>query len=618
MLKFNSVNLRRGSQLLIEDFSALLYPGQKLGLVGANGSGKTSLLKLILGEIETDDGEIEYPDGLRLSYLAQETPELEAHALDYVISGDEEFCQTRRALSLAESEDQFDQIAGLHEKMAAIDGYSATSRAEILLTGLGFKITDFHLPVSQFSGGWRIRLNLAKCLMTPSELMLLDEPTNHLDLDAIIWLSNWLRKYQGSLILISHDREFIDETVDLIAHLENRKVQLYKGNYSAFEKQKAARLALQQASYVKQQAEISKMEDFVRRFRAKASKARQAQSRLKALQKLEIISQAHVDSPFSFKITCSDKVSNPLLELYKADLGYDKTVLGNVTLSLRPGDRIGLLGANGAGKSTLVKTLAKEISLLSGDRKEGTHLKVGYFSQQRLEMLDPLSSPLRHIQKLNEKLSERQIRNYLGGFDFRGDKALEAVHSFSGGEKARLSLAILTYHQPNLLLLDEPTNHLDIEMRQALTRALQSFEGAMLLVSHDRHLINNTVDQFLSVKDGKVEIYDGDLSDYNQSVVEFAPLNAIEKKDKTLNRKKQSNRNDIRSLKSSLASLEKRMDRFNRKLAEVEEKLSDPELYKDGSSDELQPLLRDQISIKQEISKTEEEWLTASERLEGL
>lgn len=621
MLKFDSITLRRGPLVLIEDFSAVLLPKQKLGLVGANGSGKTSLLALILGDLDADLGELEIPEDFRISHMAQESPGSMVSSRDYVLEGDKEYCRLTGELQSAETEARFSQIAELHDKMAAIDGYNAKSRAEQLLHGLGFKTADLTRPVDDFSGGWKMRLNLAQCLMSPSDLLLLDEPTNHLDLDAILWLSGWLRKYQGSLILISHDREFLDEITDSIASLENRKLTLYKGNYSAFEKQKAAKLALHQASFRKQQAQVKKMQDFVRRFRAKASKAKQAQSRLKALSKLEIIGPAHVDSPFSFQIIGSDRASDPLLQLIKADLGYTTPILEAVTLSIRPGDRIGLLGANGAGKSTLIKTLAAELPMLSGHREEGLNLKTGYFSQQHLDQLDPMRSPFDHMHKLDSKLSDHGIRNYLGGFDFRGDKALMKVEKFSGGEKARLSLAMVTYLKPNLLLLDEPTNHLDLEMRHALTQGLQSFEGAMLLVSHDRHLLNNTVEQFLIIKDNKVLPFDGNLTDYQQIMAMPEPSsksgtkNARSADSMPNSSVAKSAYLDRRKLKSSVITLEKRLKRLNEKMAEVNEKLSDPDLYNNPENN-LQSLLRDQISLKDEIEKTEHEWLVQSELID--
>lgn len=640
MLNFNDITLRRGPTILIEGFSGTIYPGQKLGLTGANGSGKTSLLELILGHLDADRGELEKSQGIRIAYLAQETPQTAVSARDYVLQGDSKYCRLRDALILAETESRFEEIAELHEEMAAIDGYNAISRAEQLLQGLGFRSADFDLPVAEFSGGWQIRLNLARCLMTPSDLLLLDEPTNHLDLDAVLWLSNWLSTYTGTLILISHDREFLDETTNTIASLEHGQLTFYKGNYSAFEKQRAEKLALQQSTYLKQQAEIARMKDFVRRFRAKASKARQAQSRLKALQKMELISAAHVDSPFGFQIPHAERVSDPLLRLEDAVLGYQTPLLSSVNLSIRPGDRIGLLGANGMGKSTLIKTLAGELTLLQGQRLEGPNLQIGYFSQQHMDRLEADSTPLAHMQQLDKTLTEKAIRTYLGGFDFTGDKALACVENFSGGEKARLSLALVTWSKPNLLLLDEPANHLDIQMRQALSESLQAFEGAMIIVSHDRHLLAATVEEFLLVSDGTVTPFDGDLMDYHRSLT-GAAVSPGSTQGTAAENKRHSNQDrgsssgkptehrsrknqetgsntayvERKQLRSAVASLEKRLVRLNRKLAEAEAILSQPDAYNDPDIN-FQALLRDQTSLQEEISKTEEEWLEQSEKLE--
>ena len=515
MLRFKNLSLRRGSHLLVDKVSLTIHPGQKMGLVGANGSGKSSLFELIEGRLEADEGDLELSPGLAVAHLAQEVTGSEQAAVEYVLDGDPNLRSVQKAIRKAESDEEYVRLGELHGQLDALGGYSATARAEQLLSGLGFKQLDFGKALQQFSGGWRNRLNLARTLMCPSDLLLLDEPTNHLDLDAIIWLEKWLKHYQGTLLLVSHDREFLDEVVNAIAHLHHTCIDLYSGNYSQFERLKSARLAQQQSNYEKQQRQIRHLEGFVRRFRAKATKAKQAQSRIKALERMTLIAPAHIDSPFQFTVADAEKTSNPLLTLEEAELGYSQhSVLQDVAVQIHPGNRIGLLGPNGAGKSTLIKSLAGEIDLLSGKRSAGQHLQVGYFSQHQVDDLDLQSSALTHLQRLEKGASERKVRSFLGGFGFSGEKALQPVSIFSGGEKARLALAIITWRKPNLLLLDEPTNHLDIEMRHALTLALQSYAGAMLLVSHDRYLLRNTVDQFLLVFDQGVSEFDGDLPDY--------------------------------------------------------------------------------------------------------
>ncbi|MDP7577131.1 MAG: ATP-binding cassette domain-containing protein, partial [Pseudomonadales bacterium] len=492
MLSFNQIALRRGTELLFENVSFTIHRGLKVGLIGANGAGKTSFFELILGELEADLGDMDYPSDLKIAHLQQEVAATDQKAVDYVLGGDNEWVEIETSLNAAEKAGQYDQIAVLHDRMDVIDGYTARARAQQMLAGLGFAQDDFNKSLRSFSGGWRIRLNLARTLMAPSDLLLLDEPTNHLDLDAILWLSTWIRHYQGSMILISHDREFLDETIENIAYLYRQTIELFSGNYSQFEIVKAARLSEQQSNYEKQQREIKHMQDFVRRFRAKATKARQAQSRIKALERMELIAPAHIDSPFKFVIPPAEKSSNPLLSLDQAELGYDLPVLHDVRLNLHPGDRIGLLGHNGAGKSTLIKSLSGLLPMLAGERHDGANLVLSYFSQHQVDDLALSDSAFNHIFRLDRSLRDQVILNFLGGFDFQGDKVYEPVSTFSGGEKARLALAIVTFTKPNLLLLDEPTNHLDMDMRQALTIALQEFDGAILLVSHDRHLLAST------------------------------------------------------------------------------------------------------------------------------
>jgi ATP-binding cassette subfamily F protein 3 len=617
MLSLNNLSLRRGTDLLFADASFTVHKGRKVGLVGANGAGKTSLFKLILGELDIDQGTLEYPPETRIAYLEQEAEASDALALDYVLAGDRELIAVQVLIEAAQARQEFSKIAQLHERLDSLDGYTARSRAEQLMLGLGFQATDFNQPLRAFSGGWRIRLNLAQALMTPSDLLLLDEPTNHLDLDAIVWLANWIKSYRGALLLISHDREFLDETVDGIAYLHHKTIELFSGNYSAFELLKAARLAEQQSNYEKQQRDVKHMQDFVRRFRAKATKARQAQSRIKALDRLELIAPAHIDSPFHFEIPTADKLSDPLLSLIDADLGYSTPILKQLRLSLHPGDRLGLLGHNGAGKSTLIKTLVGEIEPLSGQRVEGFNLHIGYFSQHQVDDLDLDSSALQHLRDRNKTLGEQQIRNYLGGFDFHGDKVLEPVRIFSGGEKARLALALVAFSRPNLLLMDEPTNHLDIDMRHALTVALQSFEGALLLISHDRHLLANTVDGFLLVEKGQIVPFEGDLDDYRKRVLN--PQKPIV--DELAKPSVSSNPNtgkQIRQFKTQIKTLEERLERLHRKLAEVDLALGNSDLYLLPDDTDLQGLLRDKLSLETETATVEEQWLERQEQLESL
>ena len=513
MIELQSIALQRGNKILLQDASLRIHTGEKTALVGANGSGKTSLFLLLQSRLQIDRGHIAIPAQWRIAHMAQEVAAGERSALDYVLDGDSELRRIEHELAVATDDDR---LAHLYAELDAIDGYQAGRRAEQLLLGLGFPPDKWQASVSSFSGGWRIRLNLAQALMCPSDLLLLDEPTNHLDLDASLWLEQWLARYRGTLVLISHDRDFIDNTCEQIVHIENATLTRYRGNYSAFERQRAERLAQQQIAFEKQQERIAHVQSFIDRFRAKATKAKQAQSRIKELERMEMLVPAHVDSPFDFAFPKPDRFSDPLLNLSQATLGYtDKPLLQNINLSIHPGSRIGLLGANGAGKSTLLKSLAGALPLLSGERVTGEHLKLGYFTQHQLEALDLDASPALHIQRMSPQAREQEIRDFLGGFNFRGETALAPIRHSSGGEKARLALALIVWQKPNLLLLDEPTNHLDLEMCHALTVALQEFEGAVVVVSHDRHLLRNTVEELMLVSDGRVREFDGDLQDYS-------------------------------------------------------------------------------------------------------
>jgi ATP-binding cassette subfamily F protein 3 len=620
MLSFNNLELVLGGKTLFDDVSLTIHHHQKVGLVGANGTGKTSLFKVIKKEIEVDQSTVSFPNDLRISYLAQEVPASDEIALQYVLSGDYRLIEIQHEIELAEKEEKFELLAELYETYSALDGYSAKSKAEQLMAGLGFKSEDFSKSLKDFSGGWRVRLNLAKTLMQPSDLMLLDEPTNHLDLDAILWLSNWIKSFPGALILISHDRDFLDDCVSSIAHLYRQSIELYSGNFTQFEILRAAKLAEIQSNFIKQQKEVAHMQSFINRFKAKATKARQAQSRVKALEKMELIAPAHIDSPFNFTISETEKISNPLISLSESNLGYDNPILSKINLTIAPGDRIGLLGPNGAGKSTLIKSIVGSIPVLDGDREIGSNFRVGYFSQHQVDDLDLSISAFTHIQRLDETKTEKQIRTYLGGFNFKGDKVKDPIHLFSGGEKARLAFAIISYQKPNILLMDEPTNHLDMEMRHALTIALQAFKGAILLISHDRHLLNSSVDHFYLVDNGGVDIFNGDLDDYKNYILDIKStgIKETKKKSKTSKEDRDDNTKLLKSLSTDISKLEKRLLRLNAKLEEANLKLADPNLYKDDSADNLQDLIRNQLELSNEVELADQQWMDKVTQLESL
>ncbi len=628
MIRLQNLTLQRGPQRLLEDAELTLHAGHKAGLIGANGAGKSSLFALIRGELHPDSGDCFLPADWRIAHMRQEIETLERLAVDYVLDGDLRLREVQRDLAAAEAAHDGAAQARLHSELDSADGYTADARARKLLAGLGFTNEQMDRQVGDFSGGWRMRLNLAQALMCPSDLLLLDEPTNHLDLDAIIWLEEWLKSYPGTLLLISHDRDFLDEVVDHVAHVDQRKITLYRGGYTAFERARAERLAQQQQAYEKQQAQRAHMESYIARFKAQATKARQAQSRIKALERMEELSAAHVDSPFDFVFRESTKISSPLIDLSDASLGYgDKTILEKVKLQLTPGARIGLLGPNGAGKSTLIKNLAGELSPLGGRLTRGENTVVGYFAQHQLDSLDAKASPLLHLQRLAPTEREQTLRDFLGGFDFRGARIDEPVLNFSGGEKARLALALIAWERPNLLLLDEPTNHLDLEMRLALTMALQEFSGAVLVVSHDRHLLKSTTDNFYLVADGKVEEFDGDLEDYARWLVEYrqrnAPVsNSPVNPDKT---DKKAQRQAAAALRQQLAphkreadKLEAELGKLHEKLAKVDASLGDSDIYEPARKNELRDLLAEQAKLKVREGELEEAWMEALETLESM
>lgn len=628
MIRLQNLTLQRGPQRLLEDAELTLHAGHKAGLIGANGAGKSSLFALLRGELHPDSGDCLLPADWRIAHMRQEVDTLERLAVDYVLDGDLRLRQVQRDLAAAEAAHDGAAQARLHAELDSADGYTADARARKLLAGLGFTNEQMDRQVGDFSGGWRMRLNLAQALMCPSDLLLLDEPTNHLDLDAIIWLEDWLKSYPGTLLLISHDRDFLDAVVDHVAHVDQRKLTLYRGGYSAFERARAERLAQQQQAYEKQQAQRAHMESYIARFKAQATKARQAQSRIKALERMEELSAAHVDSPFDFIFRESTKISSPLIDLSDARLGYgDKTVLEKVKLQLTPGARIGLLGPNGAGKSTLIKNLSGELEPLAGRLTRGENTVVGYFAQHQLDSLDSKASPLLHLQRLAPTEREQTLRDFLGGFDFRGARIDEPVLNFSGGEKARLALALIAWGRPNLLLLDEPTNHLDLEMRLALTMALQEFSGAVLVVSHDRHLLKSTTDNFFLVADGKVEEFDGDLEDYARWLVDYRQRNAPVSStpvnpDKT---DKKAQRQAAAALRQQLAphkreadKLEAELGKLHEKLQKIETSLGDSGLYEAARKDELRDLLAEQARLKVREAELEEAWMQALELLENL
>jgi len=623
MIQLQNVTLARGAKRLFENANFTAHAGWHIGLVGENGCGKSSLFALLCGGMQVDQGEVSVPKQWRIAHMAQEVTALELTALEFVLQGDQEWCAVQRALEHASP----DQIAPLHERLHAIDGYTAQSRAAKLLWGLGFTAEQQQQQVGDFSGGWRMRLNLAQTLMCPSDLLLLDEPTNHLDLDAILWLEEWLRHYPGTLIVISHDREFLDGVVQHILHIEQGQLNYYSGNYSAFELLRAERLAQQKAQYERQQSQIAHMEKYIARFRAQATKARQAQSRIKALERMQLISPAHVDSPFQFQFRETGKASDPLLRLDHADLGYGgRTLLKDVNFVVRTDSRIGLLGPNGAGKSTLLKALVGELPLLSGQRSSGEHTRLGYFSQHQLEQLDFSATPLLHMQRLAPTTAELELRSFLGSFGFIGDQVLAPVARFSGGEKARLVLAMIVWQRPNVLVLDEPTNHLDLEMRHALSMALQTFEGGVVVVSHDRHLLRVTAEELVLVADGQVHAFAGDLEEYSQWLNRFRasqqtdePGTAAPKLDKKAERKKEADlRTALRPLNQTLEKLENRMATLQRQLDDISHALADPAIYDAANKAKLTPLLKQQADLTGTLTQLETEWLTTSEAKDEL
>lgn len=634
LIQFKQLTLVRGIKVLIQAASLQLHPGHKVGLTGANGAGKSSLFALLRGEMQLESGDLDMPSTWVIAHVAQETPALAMPAIEFVLDGDVELRHIETALIDAETNHKGELIAELHNRLMDIDGYSAKARSAELLSGLGFSQANLQQAVSTFSGGWRVRLNLARALMCRSDLLLLDEPTNHLDLDAVIWLEGWLQSYRGTLVLISHDRDFLDAIVNHIAHIEQQTLTLYRGGYSDFERQRAEKLALQQAMFEKQQRKVSHLQSYIDRFRVQATKARQAQSRIKALERMEIISAAHVDSQFNFEFRVPISAPDPLLVLDDMSVGYNNVALiKDIALAIRPGERLGLLGRNGAGKTTLIKLLANELQPLSGKRVEGKDLNIGYFAQHQFEQLRPDESPLQHMLKLDPLTREQEHLNYLGGFDFKGEMARSPCTNFSGGEKSRLALALLIWTRPNLLLLDEPTNHLDLEMRHALTLALQDYEGGVILVSHDRALLRATCDEFILVADGKAVPFDSDLEGYSQwlneqrlkekQATQVLTDDQVNKNDNIVNRaankaERQARIAERRPLVKELEQIELNINKWQADKNTCDERLNDSALYVAADKSELQTLVKKQAEYANQIEMAEERWLALYELLEAI
>jgi len=632
MLRITNLVLARGTKRLFDNASLTLHDRHKAALVGANGSGKSSLFAAIRGELHPDAGTIDRPPRWTLAHVAQETPAVPTPAIDYVLDGDTELRDIERALEVSGHDGA--KLAELHHRYEEIGGYGAKARAATLLAGLGFSEMQQAQPVETFSGGWRMRLNLAQALMCRSDLLLLDEPTNHLDLDAVLWLEDWLRRYPGTLLLITHDRDFLDAVVDTTIHVDNQSLTTYAGNYSQFELLRAQQLALQQSAYAKQQRQIAHLRAFVDRFRAKATKARQAQSRIKALEKMELIAAAHVDSPFTFTFPAVDATARQLVRLDRTTLGYANAppVLRDVEWGVLAGARIGLLGANGAGKSTLLKALAGTLAPLTGERVAAQQLRLGYFAQHQVEQLRADESPLWHLTRLEPNTREQELRDYLGGFDIRGDMATSNVERFSGGEKARLTLALIVRQRPNLLLLDEPTNHLDIEMREALTEALQDYGGALIVVAHDRHLLRATTDELWLVADGRVTPFDGDLDDYRAWVLDrnrrapasddrssatrpSADRRTQKREEAELRQRRASER---KPLASRQASIEQDIERLTAEKNALDDWLATTEAYADDAKERLVTSIARQGELTWMLARLESEWLELADALDQL
>ena len=631
MLKFTGVSLRRGKKELFNQVNLTINSKTKVGITGANGTGKTSLFKLILGELHADTGDFYVSNKLIMAHVAQEIADSKETAIDYVMNGDKQLREIESAIVIAEENNDANKLAGLYDEMQQIDGYTAVGRASKLLNGLGFSHDQEQNTVNSFSGGWRMRLNLAQALMCRSDILLLDEPTNHLDLEAIIWLESWLKKYTGIVLLISHDRDFLNSVCNQIINIEHSELKQYTGNYDSFEQIRAEKLNQQQSQFESQQRQIKHMQKYIDRFRYQATKAKQAQSRVKALERMEVIGAAQLDSPFDFNFVIDGFIPQQLVKIEGASAGYGETViLDHIDLLIEKGDKIGLLGFNGAGKSTLIKLIARELEAFSGEVSYTKELKIGYFAQHQIEQLHLDMSPIEHLKILDPLISEQKARNYLGGFDFHNDMAKDVINNFSGGEKARLVLALVVYEKPNLLLLDEPTNHLDIKMRHAISVALQSFEGAMILVSHDRHLLSTVTDKLLLVADGNVTTFNGDLTDYyhwanetRKNKLKQASATKDTIKSGETNTKKQQRqdaaiiRQNQKPLRLELRNVEKQLEKLQKKQKKNDLLLLDESIYMDDNKDKLKKITIELSQTKNNIAELENNWLEISEQLEG-
>lgn len=639
MIQLDQVSLRRGGRVLFQKASMQIHPGWKVGLTGVNGAGKSTLFAALLGSIGPDDGTLSRPAVWTVAHMAQEVKALDMAAIDFVLTGDEEYWNIQQQLNHPEQLTDT-ELADLHGRFDEINGYSAPAKAAQLMAGLGFMEHQNQLLVSSFSGGWRMRLNLARTLMSRSDLLLLDEPTNHLDLDAILWLEDWLNAYTGTLILISHDRDFLDAITNRILHIENQELTLYSGNYSTFETTRAERLAQQQQAYEKQLETRAHIQKYIDRFKAQATKARQAQSRIKQLERMQLLAPAHVDTPFTFSFREPTKMSSPLLTLEQADIGYgDKLIATNINIQITPTSRIGLLGMNGAGKSTLIKSLVGDLPLLAGQRKASELLNIGYFAQHQMDSLDESASPMLQLARIaDKKISEATLRAFLGSFGFSGERMDTPCESFSGGERARLALALIVWLRPNVLILDEPTNHLDLDMRHALTMALQDYEGAVVLVSHERQLIASVCDDLILVHAGKSTEFEGDLHDYTnwlrQARLEMikqggivAPIvskvstqkTIVSKVDKEAQRKLAAQRREqTRPIRKNIEKCESLLAKHQPRLLDIERLLGDAGLYDAARKDELMKLMNEQTELKSQVSEAEEQMLELMMELEEL
>ena len=636
MIQFDQVSLRRGGRVLFQKASMQLHPGWKIGLTGVNGAGKSTLFAAFLGDLVADEGNLTRPAVWTVAHMAQEIKALEMPAIDFVLSGDEEYWDIQEKLAHPDQLSN-DDLAKLHGRFDEIHGYAAPAKAAQLMAGLGFLDHQIRLNVASFSGGWRMRLNLARTLMSRSDLLLLDEPTNHLDLDAILWLEDWLKAYEGTLVLISHDRDFLDAITDHILHIENQELTLYTGNYSTFETTRSERLAQQQQAFEKQQETRAHIQKYIDRFKAQATKARQAQSRIKQLERMQQLAPAHVDTPFTFSFREPSKISSPLLSLDMATIGYgDKIIAEKIRLQITPSSRIGLLGMNGAGKSTLIKTLVGDLPLLAGERKASELLNIGYFAQHQMDALDANASPMLQLARIADKqISEASLRAFLGGFGFSGERMDTPCESFSGGERARLALALIVWQRPNVLILDEPTNHLDLDMRHALSMALQDFEGAVVLVSHERQLIASVCDDLLLVHAGRCTEFEGDLQDYakwlrearqqlinSQNAVQqqtVASQNTAAKVDKEAQRKEAARRRELtRPIRKNIERVEAQIDKVQPRLAAIEQALAESALYEAQRKDELIKLMNEQNDLKAKLEQFEEQLLQLMMELEEL